>query len=193
MAIYDNDGTVNYEIGKLYDNDGTTGYQTGKAYDNDGTAHVEVYSAGATLYQNGVCGSLLGSFVVTNKSNTSGFTITDTDVQFTAVSTSSQGPILAVRSANKIDVTDYAAINLDARVAENDGMGTYVCLTTANINVYNPTEIVSGTQVTITNTSSHKKTINVSNLSGSYYLCFVLAGAITHGSNTIYANNITME
>lgn len=45
MAIYDNNGTNNYEIGSLYDNDGTTNYQIGKFYDNDGTTNSLIYSS----------------------------------------------------------------------------------------------------------------------------------------------------
>lgn len=47
MAIYDNNGTTSYEIGKLYDNDGTTSYQIGNAYDNDGTNSYLIYTANA--------------------------------------------------------------------------------------------------------------------------------------------------
>lgn len=43
MPIYDNNGTTNYEIGKLYDNDGTTNYQIGKVHDNDGTTNRLIY------------------------------------------------------------------------------------------------------------------------------------------------------
>lgn len=50
MAIYDNDGTTRYEIGKLYDNDGTTNYQIGKVYDNDGTTNNLIYSAEETIF-----------------------------------------------------------------------------------------------------------------------------------------------
>lgn len=45
MAIYDNDGTINYIIGKLYDNNGTSNNQIGNVYDNDGTTNKLVYSA----------------------------------------------------------------------------------------------------------------------------------------------------
>lgn len=45
MAIYDNNGTTSYEIGKIYDDDGTTNNQIGKAYDNDGTSNHLIYSA----------------------------------------------------------------------------------------------------------------------------------------------------
>lgn len=50
MPIYDNDGTANYEIGKVYDFDGTTDYQTGKVYDFDGTADYLIYSAEEQLF-----------------------------------------------------------------------------------------------------------------------------------------------
>lgn len=45
MAIYDNNGTTNAEIGKLYDNDGTTDYQIGKVYDNNGTTDSLIYQS----------------------------------------------------------------------------------------------------------------------------------------------------
>ena len=49
MPIYDNDGTTNYQIGKLYDNDGTTNYQIGKVYDNDGTTNYLIYNVEMAL------------------------------------------------------------------------------------------------------------------------------------------------
>lgn len=45
MAIYDNNGTTNSEIGKLFDNDGTSNHQIGKVYDNNGTTNSLIYSA----------------------------------------------------------------------------------------------------------------------------------------------------
>ena len=48
MAIYDNNGTTSYEIGKIYDYDGTSHFQIGKVYDYDGTAHNLVYTAEET-------------------------------------------------------------------------------------------------------------------------------------------------
>ena len=49
MPIYDNDGTTNYQIGKVYDNDGTAQHQIGKVYDWDGTASSLIYSADETF------------------------------------------------------------------------------------------------------------------------------------------------
>ena len=54
MALYDNNGTTDAEIGKLYDNDGTTNYQTSKVYDNDGTTNRLIYSADEIFFENGV-------------------------------------------------------------------------------------------------------------------------------------------
>lgn len=45
MAIYDYDGTTNYEIGKIYDYDGSSNHQIGKVYDYDGTTNRLIYSA----------------------------------------------------------------------------------------------------------------------------------------------------
>lgn len=46
MAIYDYNGTISTEIGKLYDYDGTTNYQIGKVYDFDGTTNSLIYTFG---------------------------------------------------------------------------------------------------------------------------------------------------
>ena len=55
MPIYDNNGTVNAQIGKIWDNDGITNRQIGKIYDNDGTTNSPIFSAAIPtfLYQNG--------------------------------------------------------------------------------------------------------------------------------------------
>lgn len=49
MAIYDNNGTSNFEIGKIYDNNGTTSTQIAKVYDNNGTTNSLIYTADITL------------------------------------------------------------------------------------------------------------------------------------------------
>ncbi len=50
MGIYDNNGTVNTQIGKVYDNNGTVNTQIGKVYDNNGTTNSLIYSAETYLY-----------------------------------------------------------------------------------------------------------------------------------------------
>ena len=50
MAIYDNNGTTNTEIGKLYDNNGSTSSQIHIVYDNNGTSSFEIYRAEETLF-----------------------------------------------------------------------------------------------------------------------------------------------
>lgn len=62
MAIYDNNGTTNAELGKLYDNNGTTNTQLGKLYDNNGTTSSLLYSAEEYLLQDGVAQTLAGGF-----------------------------------------------------------------------------------------------------------------------------------
>lgn len=52
MAIYDKDGTADYEIGKLYDNDGTTYHQIGKVYDNDGAVNSLIYTSDTVIVPN---------------------------------------------------------------------------------------------------------------------------------------------
>lgn len=45
MAIYDNNGSTNYEFGHIYDNNGSTNYEFGYVYDNNGSTNYELYSA----------------------------------------------------------------------------------------------------------------------------------------------------
>ena len=45
MPIYDFDGAVHTEVGKLFDFDGTAKHQIGKVHDHDGTASSLIYSA----------------------------------------------------------------------------------------------------------------------------------------------------
>lgn len=50
MAIYDNNGSTNYEIGKLYDNNGSTSSQIHTVYDNNGTTSSLIYIGQETLF-----------------------------------------------------------------------------------------------------------------------------------------------
>lgn len=63
MAVYDNNGTANAEIGKLYDDDGTTNYQIGKVYDNNGTTDSLIYQNEEILYNAGnECTAITGGW-----------------------------------------------------------------------------------------------------------------------------------
>ena len=50
MAIYEGNGTTNYEIGKVYEGNGTTNYQIGKVYEGDGTTNSLIYSAEEVIF-----------------------------------------------------------------------------------------------------------------------------------------------
>ena len=50
MAIYDNNGSTNYEIGKLYDNNGSTSSQIHVVWDNNGTTNSLIYIGQETLF-----------------------------------------------------------------------------------------------------------------------------------------------
>lgn len=70
MAIYDNDGTTNTEIGNLYDNDGTTNYQIGEVYDNDGTTNSLVYASNLYLWSGDPTTSVLSGYITAHGSDT---------------------------------------------------------------------------------------------------------------------------
>ena len=63
MAIYDNNGTTNTEIGKLWDNNGSTSSQIHIVYDNNGTSSFEIYRAEETLFS-GLTQETPGAYIV---------------------------------------------------------------------------------------------------------------------------------
>ena len=53
MPIYDFDGAVHTEVGKLFDFDGTAKHQIGRVYDHDGTAAALLYSGETAFFNSG--------------------------------------------------------------------------------------------------------------------------------------------
>lgn len=130
MAIYDNDGTTSYEIGKVYDNDGTTNYQIGKVYDNNGTINSLIYNAEFlavkdNTLQNGV------SFTV--EKSQSAYTSTTTGTQMTVHAYAGKYFGMNV-SKFSTDIREFSNVNI---TVSYDGGG--------NDDRYFPCMVVAGT------------------------------------------------
>ena len=191
MPIYDNDGTTNYEIGKLYDNDGTADHQIGKVYDNNGTANSLIYEAELMIYQNGVYDSSTGGFVKYEAKNSGGFSITSTYLRIFADRYDTVGGNTWVRTINPIDLTNFSTLTFTAyRNSTHSSVTTTVGFdTSTSVAWANPTYNVSVGY----NTTGVNYTLDVSNLSGNYYLHFAMMAGYAADDYYLYVNNILLK
>lgn len=160
MAIYDNDGTSDREIGKLYDNNGTSNFQIGKIYDNDGTTSYLIYSAEYDV---------LAAFGWT-KAGTSSYITSLTATNVTIKPTAGGGN---ARVYKTIDVTNYSSMTITCSLSalySHATCGLYV--SDPGYLVYN--EPTVGKQVRDSNgntqTINGTFTFNISSLRGTYYV-----------------------
>ena len=125
MAIYDNDGTIDYELGRVYDNDGTADYQIGKVYDNDGTTNSLAYSAEVPLYNRGdLCTDITGGWS-TSKYSADGWHTTGISMSKAAESLNTtlakddNNMCGSFFTTNKVDLTGYSKLCVEATVTAN--------------------------------------------------------------------------
>ena len=121
MAIYDNDGTANYEIGKLYDNDGTANHQIGAVYDFDGTANALIYNAETVLYNGGMVSTFEPRTYVSNSTYVYAYTDNNGDNLGGRVNYNVSGGAFYTaeaswRTADLIDLSQYSSITVAAEV-----------------------------------------------------------------------------
>ena len=122
MAIYDNDGTIDYELGKVYDNDGTADYQIGKVYDNDGTADSLIYTAEKVLYNRGdLCTDITGGWSTSKYSadgwHTSNITMSKAAESLnTTLSKDDDNMCGSFFTTNKVDLTGYSKLCAEVTV-----------------------------------------------------------------------------
>ena len=194
MAIFDNDGTSNHEIGKLYDNDGTSSHQIGKVYDNDGTNSYLVYSAEeAYLSSNGLGGGVTGTHLKGNLNSNTNYTIpTFTNNKIVvdcAVPPNNQGQSWFALTP-KINLTNIKTLTFTV-YWDKQSYGAFMYLGVSSslpTGYYNNNNSPQGF---FTKSSGYQylngnfaagttttMTVDVSSLSGSYYIC----GAwVSHG------------
>lgn len=198
MAIYEGNGTTNYEIGKVYEGNGTTNNQIGKVYDNDGTTSHLIYSAVPDyLYNAGdTCSDYTGGWA-----KTTGGTILmhvsgswDTywrnkeDVVFNstniACTTSGSGQYRGsqVQTVNKVDLSGVSKLTFNYTSSTTETTYRYIAVAVC--------DSIGGNILAenITTTASGSITLDVSSISTGYVLfCAYTSDGYYH---TKYLNSV---
>lgn len=169
MAIYDNDGTASYEIGKLYDNDGITDYQIGKVYDNDGTADSLIYTSEFELF-NRQYGARV-SFTYDSEARAwcsrqgsagSYYIYQASDYVYDTNGTA--------RTTNKIDVSNYSKIRCKGKIISSSANGSAEAALGLASNGGNTWDIITTAIVWANGIGDFDLTSDISNVSGKYYV-----------------------
>ena len=192
MAIYDNDGTANFEIGKLFDNDSLSNHQIGKVYDFDGTANSLIYSAwnGELLDGADEFEDVTGGWDGNQYTNETWMQVISQDGSGLY---STGSPWGRTGTVNKVDITNYSKI-----VAEVEYLnGIYTLSTRFGIMSDKTKAILSNLITSVSDgnyTNIHEKsrtyTLDISSYTGSYYIAFV---STTNASYPFRIKKITMS
>ena len=187
MAMYDWNGTTSSELGKAYDWDGTTSHQLGKGYDWDGTTNNLIYSAETLLYNRGTG---YEGFAPTNVSNSCSSTVSAGPSSITMWTGNSYGNAKGsvCVSFGLFDLSVIDTITVIAKTVDNVNLTMTVMsdLTTqyGGNNSRNFKSVVKSVGVSRTN-SEQTVTIDVSDLTGSYYIgCQTLSQYYQSGNPT---------
>lgn len=202
MPIYDNNGSASYEIGSLFDNNGTTSSQIGKVYDNNGTSSALIYEGETQLFPPGQLTSwsayaynengTWSSGTYTPSSTAQGLQARNGNVVAGAYISTSNIRLYAginaigyngsrLLSNTAINLTGVNTITLTAYSSTSDMSKTnayaYLSATKPTYSGTPHQTAPTGAAVSVAlpaKTSSSTVTMNVSNLSGNYYLAFWL-------------------
>lgn len=166
MAVYDWNGSSNSEIGKIYDWNGSANSQIGKVYDNNGSSNSLVYSAETVLIENGQYIGVSNSFKYGNKHGVSGNLFYVTTNEGTQSET----------CTTPLKVDEYSKLVF---VVSSGGTCTVGLASSAD--VYGTSSFVkSMTTVTGVNV------LDISSLTGTYYLNFRLTNTTTYFSKIYF-------
>lgn len=161
MPIYDSNGTTSTQIGKVYDSNGTTSTQIGKVYDNNGTTNSLIYEASITYFpgytvQGAQSGGSWGSFYANTSNSNGGWARAYLTVNLTGI--------------NSLKLTCTYSYNpytqLFIGICSNFENHAY----NMQINGYIKKSVVTKTDTSEKGTTNVTATINVSDLSGTYYI-----------------------
>lgn len=161
MAVYDNNGTTNSEIGKLYDHDGTASHQIGKVYDFDGTTDSLIYSAEQYLFNYGLVSGYGWTAGRNGTINSDNLRVWETATDFYSL----------VNTTDKVDLTGwstlkgYALFNNSTYIGGHVGLGVNTSVSTRNW-----TRVDSIDSTASTADTYQTFTVDISSLSGSYYV-----------------------
>lgn len=161
MAIYDNNGTTNYEFGHIYDNNGSTNYEFNYVYDNNGSTNYTLLAGVETI--SGTTGAKAHSDDWGNPSFYAGWqlisqasmAVGDT-IKLNSLSFSRNGIIMAWEFQINLNGTYvYHDKNAGWNGKSWSNLGPYTCTKASNMQLYIKL-------ATDGNTTSGQSTVNVS-------------------------------
>lgn len=161
MAIYDNNGTASTEIGKLYDNNGSANTQIDKVYDNNGTASSLVYEAIPYLYNKGDrCTALTGGWTGSARHSVGSWSESNGVMSINCYGIT----MMWLHTVNMIDLTNYSKLCINVLTSTTGAHQFMGVESSSNYDWPNnwPDKYV--------NTSAGLITLDISGLSGKYYV-----------------------
>lgn len=192
MPIHDHNGTTSTQISKIYDDNGTTLTQIGKVYDNNGTANTLIYSSEVILFNGTTAAEYTGgwnSAVVAGEG--AGFTLSGSalKIQQTNYASTTSAKII---SKAKIAVSGATTLKF-TYTATKGGNGTFtfgLSPVTTDWDVYDTAANLTR-YARLSTGGSGTASVNVSGVSGSYYVRFSVFGST--GNNTLSVTKIWLE
>ena len=181
MPLYDNNGSVNTEIGKIYDNNGIANSPIGYAYDNNGTTSSLVYQDIKELFN---MGNVDAIFTVSDQQYTSASVDTATGLRHYKYNANGISNT-SISSTTTISMSGWKYLNIQVTLRTWPGTNGGISLslnTTRTPNVFNGpwTE-----RVMITDTGLFR--INLASFQGSYYVVF------NQGYSTVAGNSLDVR
>lgn len=191
MPIYDHNETTATPISMVYDNNGTTATQIGSVYDNNGTTSTPIYTSEVVLFDTGKTVDYTGGW---NVAISSGSAVTFIVGQSLKIEQTNYAASTSAKIISKAKIAISGASTLKFTYsATKGGNGTFtfgITSVTTDWDVYNTSaNLVKYTRLSAS--GSGTASVNVSGVSGSYYVRFSVFGST--GNSTLSVTKIWLE
>ena len=191
MPIHDHNETTSTQIGAIYDDNGTTLTQIGKVYDNNGTANTLIYSSDMTLFDAGKTVEYTGGWNTAISSGASFNFIVGKKLQIQQINSAASTSAKIISKA-KIAISGFSALKF-TYTATKGGNGTFtfgLSPVTTDWDVYDTAANLTR-YARLSTGGSGTASVNVSGVSGSYYVRFSVFGST--GNSTLSVTKIWLE
>ena len=191
MPVHDHNGTTSTQISKIYDNNGTTSTQIGKVYDNNGTANTLIYSSDMTLFDAGKTVEYTGGWNTAISSGASFNFIVGQKLQIQQINYAASTSAKIISKA-KIAISGESTLKFTYSATKaGNGVFTFaITPVTTDWDVYDTAANLTR-YARLSTGGSGTASVNVSGLSGSYYVRFSVFGST--GNNTLSVTKIGLE
>lgn len=200
MSLRKSNGTITVQVKKRYLSNGTTQKQVKKKYKSDGTSLELVYSAGEALFPD-----QYASWVKGTVKNGGNGVISQSELYVNSSNNTSDGAIGSVRFSNLVDITPYSTITAKIRYKTpqygswgNAKFGLSKvrwlgCWYGSNEGVVDSSPWTRKTELPATSLQWQEKTftLNVSDLTDSFYLKFACFGGLQNAE--MHITDIILE